>query len=293
MSSFSKWLGLMLTVSVLIGCAATPSTSPVDTNVTPERGPAETLQFFERMVGKYQSTGSVPVSLEVEAYGGNPPSQARRLLWTQSESHDPQNARVFLIGMTTTPSGLSGEFAPAVGGVISEIRCRLQWRALPSGIGRVQLLGNTLDQSCRFGQGNQSRVLRKEIVFDGSTLRIADQVIREGASRTALDAPIQRSEFVKVLPVSVRAGVKEGAEWRVAHDALIDTDGIRRAPTDAAGMSLGFGVSLRMERVDDRLQWRLVISDEQSGEVLGQTWADARAQHLGWASETIQVEASL
>jgi hypothetical protein len=292
--SVFRQLGTLFAVCIaLLGCATQgPRQASVATTQT-RSSAALASPLFSLMPGIYQSTGESILTLSVERLDPvQPGSQTFR--WTQTSSDPQQPIRQFQIGVVASSSGLSGDFSPLHDGQVSHVRCKLDWQVVNQSGAVPKVLAQTDDRDCRFVQGEEMLLLQKEIAFDGARFQIADQIVpMSDATSEVLSEAVQFSEFVRIRPVRGWAGRRDGDEWRIASEVALKSDGSRIAPSDAAGMSLGLGVSIRQKRVNNGLQWRLVVSELDTGEVIGQAWANEEATRIGWANEHIQIELNL
>ena len=247
------------------------------------------LSRFGQMQGNYISTGTHPTRLVVTPQPSRDVTEAL-LLWTQGDlKHSADNRQFQLSAFGGTEPSVSGAFAPLTNGQLSTRTCALVWRLVSSNTGPNVLQGRTEPGGCVFQSNGNAVALHKEIAFDGDFITVADRV--DGPD-TATVTPVI-TQFARIQSASVRVGRLESGQWRMAVGFTLPTDGQRRSPVDAAGMDLGVGISLRLELIDDQPQWRLVISEKDTGEIIGQAWADLNAQRIGWADAGLQIGVSL
>lgn len=243
------------------------------------------LTRFGQMQGNYISTGTDPTQLTVTPERSEDLGEAA-LLWTQSDVGDSSNLRQFRIAARGTGAGVTGIFAPLLNGQLTTRVCPLTWQ-LAANESTSGILQASTDQSgCVFQSNGASVALHKEIVFDGDFITVADRI--DGPDMPASSTMI--TQFVRLKSASARVARLDVDQWRMAVEFEMPADGQRRQPTDAAGMDLGVGISLRLQTMDSEPQWRLVVSDKDSSEIIGQAWADWNAQRIGWANEKLQVE---
>lgn len=156
-------------------------------------------------------------------------------------------------------------------------------------------VARTNADTCRFGSGIDEVALVKEIAHDGQKLVIGDRVVdlQTGENRM-VDRVL---ELERVRDFSGWAGVRESSSgefsdaWRVAEAISIMSDGLGLDPADAGGMPLGVTLDLAPYRVSEgeATVLRLRVFDSNSGELLGQAWADPRATRIGLALPSVQV----
>jgi len=150
------------------------------------------------------------------------------------------------------------------------------------------LFGQTTPTECRFGTSSGELGLLKEWSFDGQRIQVADQLI-DLSNGLPVDGA-QVVEFVRIERFAGWAAVADNGEWRVDEALTVLSDGQRRASQDAAGMSLNIGITLERTETAGTERLQLLVSDQATGEVLGQAWTAADAGTIGWANESVQVE---
>lgn len=165
-------------------------------------------------------------------------------------------------------------------------RCALELIVRGQGV-----LARTDAASCRFGSGADALALIKEIAHDGDRLVIADRVVAAGTDRAI--QPDRMLEAVRVRGFRAWAGSRDSVDepWRMARDLQIRSDATSVRPQDAAGMLLGVDLDLGLHRVSAQgpTVLRLRAFDIESGELLGQAWADPDAVRLGLALPHLQI----
>lgn len=206
---------------------------------------------------------------------------------SMSQRRDEGVARNFLIVFrpTALATRLEGHFSPLDAEGRPAGACPIEVSVLRDGFA-----ARTDPGTCRFGTGDDEVALIKEIAHDGERLIIGDRVVDPNSGETVL--PDQVLEFQRVHRYAGWAGVSDsGASWRVAAEIQLESDGLGLDPEDAAGMPLGITLDLAPYRVrqDDPPVLRLRVFDSDSGELLGQSWADPQATRLGVAVPGVQV----
>ena len=163
--------------------------------------------------------------------------------------------------------------------------CSMRFRLSTQG-----LIGQTDPDECRFDSGAQSVGLLKEMNFDGETVNIADQIFDQQGQAAA--AP-QLLQFQRAGRFTGTAAVREGGTaWRVAESLQVLPNQSLIEPLDAAGMSLGILINLQLidESGREGPILNLQISALDSGELLGQTWANPATQLIGLGLPDLRVE---
>lgn len=187
---------------------------------------------------------------------------------------------------TRLATRLSGSFAPldAAGRPLGS--CPLSVSVRSSGF-----VASTSAESCRFETDGRSVGLVKEIAHDGSRMIIADRVV-EAPGGSGLQ-PDRFIEFQRVRAFEGQIGVRDGTDgaWRVGRPFELRSDGVGREPSDAGDMPLGVRVELApyVARDGAATALRLRVFDADSGDLIGQAWADPAAAQLGIALPTVQV----
>lgn len=151
------------------------------------------------------------------------------------------------------------------------------------------LVGETDPTSCRFGDGEDSVGLLKEIAFDGSELTIGDRLVSPDSGEAVGNDRIIR--FLPARGYEGWLGVQEDGQWRVARNFSLRT-GESIEPLDAAEMSLGLSISLnyyRMERGGDETLMRLTVTRLEDGSVVAEAWAAPGSDTIGVALPDLQV----
>lgn len=196
--------------------------------------------------------------------------------------------RRFRIGLEATElaTRLAGSFEPLSDDDRALGRCALELIVRGQGV-----LARTDASSCQFGSGDGALALIKEIAHDGDRLVIADRVVAAGTDR-AIQAD-RMLEAVRVREFRAWAGSRDSADepWRMAGDVELRSDATSVRPRDAAGMPLGVELDLGLHRVSAQgpTVLRLRAFGIESGELLGQAWADPGAVRLGLALPQLQV----
>lgn len=204
----------------------------------------------------------------------------------QQAGVDGGNARQF--GLKLEPGGvanrLDGEIALLDPQGRSRRSCPMVFQVSERG-----LVGETEPTSCRFGDGENSVGLLKEIAFDGSELTIGDRLVNPESGQA-----IGQDRIIRFLPTRGYdgwLGVREDGQWRVARNFRLRTGGSVE-PLDAAEMSLGVSLSLnyyRMERGGDQPLMRLTVTRLDDGSVLAEAWSAPGSGTIGIALPDLQV----
>lgn len=153
------------------------------------------------------------------------------------------------------------------------------------------LAGETDPEQCRFGSGEDSVGLLKELALDGNQIIIADQLI--GRAQGSGDEPdILRLYRLERFTGQVRVRSDATAGWRLAEQVEAEVGGEAIEPVDAADM--GLGVRIRLELIQGKQPGSpllyLQVMDAQSGGILGQAWSDLQADRIGLALDRVQVD---
>lgn len=270
---------------LLMGCATTQQQSqPVmSVSTTPE------LRTFDQWLGIYRSLDEQALNLEIRRDPQSHTSpQARRYLWTQWPDGGGANPRRFVMTMEDIGGVLESTFAPLAEAQADTRRCPINWQMSTTPSGQPAVLGLTTASECRFAYAQGELGLVKEWSFDGEQIQVADQLF-DLATRQPRQAP-EKLEFVRVNRYAGWAAVSDGDEWRVDEGVMALSDGQRRATRDAAGMPLGVAITLERRQATGSPSLHLVISDAETGDVVGQAWSISDADKIGWANAQIQVE---
>jgi len=186
---------------------------------------------------------------------------------------------------TGVATRLSGSFEPLADDDSTLGSCALELIIRNEG-----LLARTDAASCRFGSAETAVGLIKEIAHDGNRLVIADRVVAVGTDRAI--RPDRVLEAARVRTFQLWAGRRDGADapWRMARNLEIRSDGGIVQPRDPAGMTLDVGLDLALHRLSSQgpTVLRLRAFDLNTGDLLGQAWADPAAVRLGLALEMLQ-----
>ncbi len=279
----------LLTALVLSGCATT-TTQPQERNNQERLHPA-LQEVAAALPGQYstpaRSGSSRRLQIEVIADPSAPPGTVRMMMiQTRSDRPDasPRQFQWQLQAADGDDNGLQGLFAPMNAAGQIQRHC-----AMSVSVRREGLTAQTEPTECSFGEGEQLTGLLKEIAFDGRQLVIGDRLIRIPSGEPAAEDQITR--FVRDRVFTGWAGVRDGSDWRMAVDVEAVTGSTPIEPRDAAGMSLGLEIGIdhyEMSR-SDQVKLRLSVTDTVSGEILGESWADADARSIGIALPDLQI----
>lgn len=278
-----KLSALILSGLLLSGCTTTPD-RPGDMTVGMDPMLAE---LANALPGRYASLaasaqdqgGQLQLTVERESL-----LDPDRVAFMLIQNQPGQVERRFLLGLE--PAGeqghFNGRFAPISRSGEIQRDCRMVFQLRDNGFS-----GQTRPDECRFGEGDQATGLIKEIAFDGSQLVIGDRLVRllDGSSA----APDQVHVFFPVRRFEGWAGRMEDGDWRRASSFVVSSGGTYVEPADAAGMSLGFGIELRRHQLPQGHILRLSVTDLDSGQLIGESWADPDAEALGLALPDLQV----
>ncbi len=215
------------------------------------------------------------------------PTNTLRLIMVQTRSDRPeQPPRQFQWQLQAIEGeeDLEGSFAPMNASGQSQHQC-----AMSVTLRREGLTAQTDPADCSFGEGEQRTGLLKEIGFNGSQLVIGDRLVRIPSGEAARDDQITR--FVRGRSFTGWAGVRDGSDWRMASSIEAGTGSTAIQPQDASGMGLGLEVAIdyyEMSRTE-QIKLRLSVTDAESGELLGEAWADADARSIGIALPELQI----
>ena len=291
-----------LTAVVLItavGCATveTPS-SDIDNARLAQAAQAD--QIARMMVGRYiglpqldspsASPGLVRLSVEIDPAS----SAGQAVVRMQQTEADATAPREFVVAFRPEDAAaesllanrLRGDFAPlnAQGQPIRS--CPLDIVVQPDGF-----VAQTRAADCRFSTADGEVALVKEIAHDGQRLVIGDRL--QAANSGEAVAPDQIIQFDRIQTYSGWAGVRDegAADWRLAREFQLESSGARLAPRDAGGMDLNIAVELAPYRwrADEPSVLRLRAFDLETGQLLGQSWANANASQIGLALPNVQL----
>ncbi|NKI34041.1 hypothetical protein HFP89_02525 [Wenzhouxiangella sp. XN79A] len=271
---------LLLVAALLAGCAGPPDPAPP---VARPGTDALVDALAERLTGVY--TGSAPgdamagVRLQVRPQSA-PGTRPARIELIQHAGDGP--ARRFVLALVASPAvpgQLVGVFSPLDAAGRPRGECPLTGSARDGGV-----VLTTSAATCRFGAGDGEVGLIKEFAFDGRRLVIGDRVLGANGESALPDSLI---EFLPVHRYTGWAGRRDdGAgegSWRRADAVALASDGRSVALVDAGGMPLGVELELAPYWPDENaaVLLRLRAFDADSGELLGQVWADPDATRLG------------
>ncbi len=269
---------------ILNACAVPQKADPVATNVVPR----PELSALSQWLGTYRSIGEQVLNLEITMNQDSSVAGYQSHWWIQWADGDASNPRRFLMRYATGEDGQESYFAPVSDGQVSDRRCLVDWQVITDTDNMPRLFGQTSPTECRFSTSTGELGLLKEWSFDGQRIQVADQLVDLSNGLPVDEAQIV--EFVRIERFEGWAAVADNGEWRVDERLRVLTDGQRRASQDAAGMSLNIGITLERKQTAGTERLQLVVSDETTGEVLGQAWTEANAATIGWANESVQVE---
>lgn len=271
----------LLGIPLLVACAGSPQHEPGPDPALVDRV-AEVLEgrYTNHAQWQAQDTDeSGPVTLEI---GRIPVADAGRVGLGMTQSRPGSRARTFLLELEPDPrpDRLTGRFRPETSGD--------RWCPLEVMVRNDGFLARTDAATCRFG-GDSGHALVKEIAHDGTRLVIGDRILAADNQPMGADRILQ---FDRIHRFTGWAGVRESAEdWRIAAELDLASDGWVSEPTDGAGMALGIKLRLGAYRwrEDAPVVLRLTATDAETGELLGQSWADADARSIGLALPALQV----
>lgn len=289
-ASFARrlcWLLLSGSVLGLAGCAA-----PVQQNAAePAQQSAERVarMLSGRYAGRPQSPGEDDshagelVRLDAAVVGiGTDGVEV-----SMSQRRGDGAARNFMLVFrpTSVATRLEGSFSPLGAEGRPAGSCPIE-----VSVQRDGFVARTDARTCRFGTAGEEVALIKEIAHDGERLIIGDRVVKPQSGETVV--PDRVLELERVRSYAGWVGVRDsGTAWRTADETRIESDGVGVDPEDAAGVPLGVTLDLAPYRVreGDSPVLRLRVFDSDSGELLGQSWADPLATRLGIALPAVQV----
>jgi hypothetical protein len=200
----------------------------------------------------------------------------------------PDAERGFLLAFEQTLIGsdIAASFVPLQGdGSFSRQSCGMRFRLLPG-----VLSGETDPQTCRFGEGEKSIGLLKEVALTDRQIVIADQLI-PSAGNAGQSTDVLRLYRLDRFTGNVRGRAGGDHAWRLSAPVVLEVGGQSIEPVDAAGMSLDVKVRLSLvesQEVGSPLI-HLQAMDAVTGQTLGQAWADTQAETIGIALDTVQI----
>ncbi len=269
------------------GCATT-TTEPEERE--PERLDPALQELASVLPGHYATPARAGsnrrLHLEV-VIDPSAPSDALRLVMIQTRNDRPdESPRQFQwqLEADADNDGIQGRFAPMTAGGQTQHYCDMSVSLRREGV-----TAQTDPEDCSFGEGEQRTGLLKEIAFDGTQLVIGDRLVRIPSGEPARDDQITR--FMRERVFTGWAGVRDGRDWRMASSFEAGTGSVPTEPRDASGMSLGLEISIdhyEMSRTE-QIKLRLSVTDSDSGELLGEAWADADARSIGIALPELQI----
>lgn len=282
-------LRLLWTAAALLliaGCSstaqreATPPDSAVSTAALQSRLARLSGQFGSAIRLDQPEPG---VIMRVAPGPGNAETWALEFLQTSENAQ-----RGFLLAFERSLSGpeIAARFIPLqVDGSLSRQSCGMRFRLL-SGV----LSGETDPRTCRFGEGQSSIGLLKEIALSDRQIIIADQLIPStGSGDQSTD--VLRLYRLDRFTGSIRTRTGPDHAWRVSKPIVLEVAGSFVEPADAADMPLD--VRLRLLLVEGQNAGAPLIHlqaiDASTGHLEGQTWANAQVETIGMALETVQI----
>lgn len=282
-------LAALAAAAWLTGCAA-PDTSRSPDSAAPSPGPARVAALI---AGEYAGRAAAPddagttaplvrLTAVVEARSGS----AIALRLSQRSGDSPERDFRMALEPTRVSTRLEGRFSPLGPNGEPSGACPLEVSLQSDGF-----VARTDAQTCRFGEGRDAVALIKEIAGDGRRLVIADRVVDAATGEPA--TPDRVLELHRVREFDGWAGVRDtpGGPWRMAETVRIVSDGVPVRPSGAGDMTLGIELELAPYRIarDEASLLRLRVFDVESGELLGQSWADPAATRIGLALPSVQV----
>jgi len=278
--------GLFMTLA-FTGCA---TTSPQQGDQEQERLHPALQELAAALPGHYTTPARAGTNrrLQLEVVADpSAPTSALRLIMIQTRTDRPEEPpRQFQwqLQAVEAEDGFEGSFAPMNAAGQAQHQC-----AMSVNLRREGVTAQTDPTDCSFGEGEQRTGLLKEIGFDGSQLIIGDRLVRIPSGEAARDDQIIR--FVRSRTFTGWAGVRDGSDWRMASNVEAGTGSAPIQPRDASGMDLGLEVGIdyyEMSRTE-QVKLRLSVTDIDSGELLGEAWADADAGSIGIALPELQI----
>lgn len=278
---------LAVLAMVLTACATTPE-SDDDRPARPHPALQELAAILPgHFVTPTRQGSNHQLHLEVIADPSAPPEQLRLVLVQTRNDRPDEPPRQFqwqIESAADDDDRLQGEFAPLDAAGQIQRRCTMD-----VDLRREGLTAQTDPTECSFGEGEQLTGLLKEIAFDGSQLVIGDRLLRLPSGESVGNDQITR--FMPARIFTGWAGVRDGTEWRMATGLELSTDASGVEPRDASTMSLGFRVDVHHYEMarSDQVKLRLSVTDTESGDLVGEAWADADARAIGLALPDLQV----
>lgn len=270
-------------IGLVGGCAVAPESDREE-----NRTPPVISQLAATLPGRYttvtESDADQTLSLEVDLAPSDSNDALKLWMVQRSADEDPRQFALTIVAEGEADR-MGGSFAPLSRNRETGRHCDMVFRVNERG-----LAGETDPGECRFGEAGNETGLLKEIAFDGRQLVIGDRLVDLTTGEPA--APDRIHEFYRVRTLSGWAGVRNGDSWRIARDLELDSGAGMIEPVDAAGMGLGIRIGLsyyRMERGEARVMLRLSVTDSESGELIGESWADPDSRSVGLALSDLQV----
>ncbi|MEM7054648.1 MAG: hypothetical protein AAF446_08890 [Pseudomonadota bacterium] len=290
---------LFLAVVIMTGCATVDSPGPASDDFRLTQA-AQADQIARLMTGRYiglpmsasaePSSGLIRLDIEID-----PGSSATQAVVRMRQSDPGATApREFLLAFRpeavstepVLPNRLQGEFAPLNASGQPVRSCPMDVMVFADGF-----VAETRTINCRFNSVDGEVALKKEIAHDGQRLVIGDRLeVADTGQPVGTDQIIQ---FDRIQTYTGWAGVRDSADadWRLAGEFALESSGGRFVPQDAGGMDLNIAIELAPYRwnVDEPSVLRLRAFDLESGQILGQSWANANASQIGLALPNLQV----
>lgn len=270
---------------LLASCTITETRERVETQPMHPALQELAMTLPGRYVTPRQADNSPALMLNVSAQRADRPDQLRLIIEQQALDQPDRTPRRFQWLLSPGERhDLRAEFAPISSRGQIQRRCEMEVNLRHNG-----LSAQTDPATCNFGEDGSTGLL-KEIAFDGSQLVIGDHLIDLGAGEPL--APEQVLRFVPVRSFRGWAGVREGNDWRMARNLAMNNRHGNHEPTDAAGMGLGIRLELvhyQMAGDAGRVVLRLSATDGESGQMLGEAWADMDARSIGLVLPDLQV----
>ncbi len=277
----------LLVTLALSGCATTHIQQPEQ-----EREPLHPAlqELAARLPGHYSTPSRAGshrrLQLEVITDPSAPPGALHVVMrQTRGDRHDELPRRFqWQLRPIDGEDGIQGSFAPMTASGQTGRHC-----TMTVSLRREGVTAQTDPGDCSFGEGEQQTGLLKEIAFDGSQLVIGDRLVRIPSGEPAREDEITR--FVRDRAFTGWAGVRDGRDWRMAASVELGTGSVPLEPRDASGMALGLDIAIdhyQMSRTG-QIKLRLSVADTESGELLGEAWADADARSIGIVLPELQI----
>lgn len=281
------WLTVALSAVVLAACTTAPDRDQSSVVNSPSAASLEL--FVTALPGRYlsatrldQSDAGVMMAVDVREVEDN----AIALEFIEQD-HTRQRGFILMLERSSASPFIAGQLMPVqVDGTLSNRACPMRFRLLQG-----LLTGETDPATCRFGNAENRVGLLKEVALTGSQIIIADLLLEPGQTS---DQPPDVLRLHRLASFRASARVRQNADsgWRLAEAFEIEVGDTTFEPVDAAGMPLDVELSLRLvqgQEPGDPLLY-LQINRSQTGEVLGQTWADAQARRIGLALDQLQID---